>query len=445
MTRDIWVGKEDDNIPIFWDKQDRNGVLYGYRNKVHTVSISKQVPKIGLNYSIKTNSGKIIDGECRSWNRNFYNLLSSWCGVSVLDATNFQDGNLNIKDTGGTVRSAVLYCATIVGPAIGAGTYGYAETNAVATNGIILGTGTGEESVDGYAIGTKVDHGVSAGQLYYGKTYCPTAAWDSDTRVLSYKLSRFFDNFSGGTITLKEIALYAGVTIVNTVYQTMLIRDLIDDFVIVDNDGAFISFIFSLTFPSTGSPLRNFYNFLFSQFANYPLKSPAESFADGYINVKRKDALVLASSGRWTLAWNNVYNSQPLNFLADRSGYFGLVNTSYTGGLIGTGNTAVSFEDYILGSQINHGTGAGQMSYGVCATPSRSWSDPIMTIPHSRTITNNSGSSITVKEIGIAGCIGLEGGYSTNGTLVMRDVIEDVAVANGESIKPIHNFLVTYP
>lgn len=69
---------------------------------------------------------------------------------------------------------------------------------------------------------------------------------------------------------------------------------------------------------------------------------------------------------------------------------------------VGTNSTAVSISDYELGAIIAHGTSSGQLQYGACSvgTPSVVGSTCSFTV--ARTFTNNSGASITVKEVGLA-------------------------------------------
>jgi len=76
-------------------------------------------------------------------------------------------------------------------------------------------------------------------------------------------------------------------------------------------------------------------------------------------------------------------------------------NASY-GILIGTGDTAVTISDYNLEAKIAHGVGAGQMSYQACSVAVSVVAAPNCGFIVSRSIVNNSGGLITVKESGIA-------------------------------------------
>jgi hypothetical protein len=69
---------------------------------------------------------------------------------------------------------------------------------------------------------------------------------------------------------------------------------------------------------------------------------------------------------------------------------------------VGTGDTAFDHEDYELDTIIDHGTGAGELEYGASTTVSPVYAAGNITFSIKRTFVNSSGSSIEVKEVGIA-------------------------------------------
>jgi len=78
--------------------------------------------------------------------------------------------------------------------------------------------------------------------------------------------------------------------------------------------------------------------------------------------------------------------------------------TTYTyGPVIGTDDTPVAMSNTKLGSQIVHGTGAGQMQYLATAVPSPTVTATTSSFTLTRQYINVSGSSVTVREIGIYG------------------------------------------
>ena len=76
-------------------------------------------------------------------------------------------------------------------------------------------------------------------------------------------------------------------------------------------------------------------------------------------------------------------------------------NTNF-GTIIGTSDTAESFDDYKVLAPIAHGTGAVQMEYGV-VTKTATWQAGVLRFKaeYARNIVNNSAGAITVKELGI--------------------------------------------
>jgi len=98
--------------------------------------------------------------------------------------------------------------------------------------------------------------------------------------------------------------------------------------------------------------------------------------------------------------------------------------------VVGTGTTSVSLDDYNLASQIKNGTGAGQLKYG--ATEKYDYSEQgsnVVDLGVKRSFTNNSGSSITINEIGLIAMVG--DGNLNYYVLLMRDVISATTVPDG--------------
>jgi hypothetical protein len=75
-------------------------------------------------------------------------------------------------------------------------------------------------------------------------------------------------------------------------------------------------------------------------------------------------------------------------------------NTNY-GIVAGTGTNAVTMTDYALQTLIAHGTGSGQLSYGAVSFGSPTTSGKTRYFEFQRALTNSSGNTITVNEIGV--------------------------------------------
>ena len=149
-----------------------------------------------------------------SWTRNAYNLMfSQLASKDADDATTFGGGYLNIKDTAGTVRSANAPIS-ITGPSsvsqldpLDIVDHGYLADAAIDTFGILVGTGTNAESFEDYALQTKVATGNAATELAYGTHEAHAETYTSGTKTFEEDLVRYFNNNSGGSITINEIGL----------------------------------------------------------------------------------------------------------------------------------------------------------------------------------------------------------------------------------------------
>lgn len=152
-----------------------------------------------------------------SWTRNAYNhLFSQLAGKDTSDST-FVAGKLSMKITGGTIRYGAF--PSLVG-CINEGSNDPYSVDAVSTNnggyrgpagndnyGIQVGTGTNAESFEDYVLQTKVATGNGATQLAYGEQQAHSVAYTSGTKTLANDLVRYFNNNSGGTIAVTEVAL----------------------------------------------------------------------------------------------------------------------------------------------------------------------------------------------------------------------------------------------
>ena len=99
--------------------------------------------------------------------------------------------------------------------------------------------------------------------------------------------------------------------------------------------------------------------------------------------------------------------------------------------LVGTNNTAVSLDDYALGTKIAHGAGAGQLEY---AQMSFTWPDidgSNVDCANFRRFDNNSGGSITVEEVGLVGYS--EGQSGTAYYFLLARDLKNFAISNGQA------------
>lgn len=166
---------------------------------------------------------------------------------------------------------------------------------------------------------------------------------------------------------------------------------------------------------------RNFYNFAYGTLA-CGVGGNVNAFGTGYMSSKD-------SSG--TIGYSPVYYPRL------DAGIIGTLGSVVNGIVLGTGDTAFSPENYTLSALIGSGNGVGQLAYSAMAAPAISYTAGTKTwkTTHLRIFNNNSGGSITIKEVGLRSTIFYfyYAGYSYY--LIERSVLSPtVPVANGAQL-----------
>jgi len=114
----------------------------------------------------------------------------------------------------------------------------------------------------------------------------------------------------------------------------------------------------------------------------------------------------------------------------------------YGGIVVGSSDEAVEYDDYNLKSKIPHGTGSGQLSYGetTLETPYKDGTEYKFRI--TRPFTNNSGDTITVKEVGL---VAWWQSTSLN-ALLIRDVLASpTSIPDGATLTVRYYIKVSVP
>ena len=137
----------------------------------------------------------------------------------------------SITDTGGTSRTVSNNTEIDVNTAAG-----------TATEGLVVGTGTNAVALADTALQTRILHGTTAGTLDYGASVVNLPSSDSTSTTLI--LTRVFANSSGGTITVREIGIYATMAIAS--FQMCIVRDLAT-ITLVNGDQLTLNYILKTT------------------------------------------------------------------------------------------------------------------------------------------------------------------------------------------------------
>lgn len=249
--------------------------------------------------------------------------------------------------------------------------------------GIVVGyidTDLWPESYEDRLLPGRIDHGTGAGELEYG-----AQQWNAVAEIgsnIDWVLYRDFTNNSGATVTINEIGIYAHF---NYAEYCCYARDVLDSGIDIPNgDTLRITYVYRTT-PDDGLVIQ--FLQVVSCIQTWRAESPTINNTDG-----NPDSII------GTTGW-------------DSSGYpcdiFGGANSVDQGIVLGTGDTAVTNNDYDLETPIEHGTGSGQLFYANHTTMDLREIEggTPETVQYSqwtfaRYFINMSGGNITVKEIG---------------------------------------------
>jgi len=180
-------------------------------------------------------------------------------------------------------------------------------------------------------------------------------------------------------------------------------------------------------------------------------KGESHSFVKNFIQILR--AFLGASSvsindtggasrafrGYWTHS-AYVYTEYPFDANAG-------AGTDAYGIQVGGSDAVFSKDNYSLGSKISHGMGSGQLLYGASTFESVTDTDTSSYFRITRAFTNNSGASVTVKEIGIV----VRQNIVTDGAtylyyfLIVRDVLTSPSsVPDGATLTVRYKIQISY-
>ncbi len=183
--------------------------------------------------------------------------------------------------------------------------------------------------------------------------------------------------------------------------------------------------------------VRNFYNMLFA-FASNAGGDGGTTFGAGYMCSKDMAGTKNASAVR-TVA---PFSSTLLN-----SGITNGGTTNAFGIIVGSLDTAYSIEDTALATLIGAGAGGGQLVHGAMAAPTLAYTSGTKTwkATHTRVFNNNTASTITVKESGLA-WTGQQFGSSTLNYLIERNVpVSPLSVLAAAQLTVTYEIELQYP
>lgn len=143
--------------------------------------------------------------KANSWVRSMHNMFCLMFLPSGASGT-FGEGTLVVKNTAGmsitqnattAFKYQNVYSADKIGGDAGEG-----------TRGIVVGSGTNDESLEDYALQSIITSGTGVGQLSYQAGILGTASYDVGTKKWSQTITRIFNNNSASPVLVNEVAIY---------------------------------------------------------------------------------------------------------------------------------------------------------------------------------------------------------------------------------------------
>lgn len=185
---------------------------------------------------------------------------------------------------------------------------------------------------------------------------------------------------------------------------------------------------------------RNFYNFIAGVLTSSTFPD-AVTFGAGKMNYKDITGTVRTSTSLQLIqSWGVASGSNV--FVCGAA-----VGNHDFGIMVGSGNSAESFEGYDIQTKITHGVGAGNLQYGATTSPSavatynaptKTWTQQLI-----RTFTNSSGGDVVVNETCLITNGSLGGAIKT---MVERTVFPSTkTVGNGQVLTVTYAFALTFP
>lgn len=200
------------------------------------------LPTYEIFYSIEqTLDGVVVTStgqkRAKSWVRNAYNNLFSCMAWVNNTGSPFGAGSLSYINTAGTNQSYAT-CVYLIQVTSSIRRF---NAGAGSVTGIVIGTGTGAFSFEDYTIPGLIPEGQGSGQVNYGQTVFG-GSYATGSPTMSHSYLRYFNNNSGGDITLGNIGIIAD--------SRLVCRDVLSPAeTFYDKAQLKIQYTISLTFP----------------------------------------------------------------------------------------------------------------------------------------------------------------------------------------------------
>lgn len=113
------------------------------------------------------------------------------------------------------------------------------------THGSVVGTSSTAAAITDVALGTKIAHGTSSGQLQYSAV--TFGAPSTDSTSTSFIVTRVFTNGSGGSIGVNEIGLISQCSTTASTRQFLIARDVVSTITVSNGQALTLNYTLKTT------------------------------------------------------------------------------------------------------------------------------------------------------------------------------------------------------
>jgi len=209
------------------------------------------IPEAFIELEVFDKDGKLIQRHrqrSHSWVRNAYNCLFVQLAGKGMTADGFGAGKISVKDTGGTVRDTDGWVIGISSFDVDALGECYREHAAHVAHGILVGSGVNAEDFEDYVLQTPIAEGTGAGELNHVAS--EENAYSYASLVGTNTLVRYFNNNSGGNVSVNEVCLACHGIYGGTTLDFITSRDKLASTVTVPDTGQLkVTYTIQLVFP----------------------------------------------------------------------------------------------------------------------------------------------------------------------------------------------------
>ena len=204
------------------------------------------IPEAFLELEVRDQDGKVVQRHkqrSHSWTRNAYNFLFA---VGLAPAPMTTANGLDILNIQDTTQEFAFYMPS--GLRFDYEEHQYKAAVALDDVGIVVGDSATAFGFDQYILQGKIAEGTGAGQLSHQASVLDSVQDVALVKKAIY--TRIFNNNSGATITVREVALYYSSKASNASFKGMVERTVLGSEVPVPNTGQLkVTYTVQLTYP----------------------------------------------------------------------------------------------------------------------------------------------------------------------------------------------------